>query len=224
MSRDTLSGSNLHGLTPRQADVLRLIVKLEEACEAVTSTRLADELGLARQNLREHLLALRGRGFIQYEAQARQTAVVRLTPRSRALFGVGGYPLVGEVAAGRGVYAEQNVERFVTNLEDLLDLREGDFLLRVRGDSMIGAGIFEGDIVAIRPSQEEPPSGEIVLALVPGEGTATLKRWQRAGEDVLLVAENSKYAPMRFHVADVQLQGCLIGHVGQARPRRVVLP
>ncbi len=212
----------LPALTPRQKDVVRLVARLEEACEAVTSTRLMTELGLARQNLRDHLLGLSAKGWVHYEARERHTAVVRLTARARAELGLG-FPLIGEVAAGQPVYAEQNVEKFVTRLEDLLSLRDGDFLLRVRGDSMTGAGIYDGDVVAIRPA-EEAMNGEIVLALVPGENTATLKRWHCRGDEVTLVSENPAYAPMRFPAHEVRLQGCLVGHVGAARPRRVDLP
>ncbi len=214
----------LKDLTPRQREILRYIVTLEDNCESVTSSRIAEHFKLARQNLREHLIALREKDYVVYEARARQTATVRLTPRARATLGVRGYPVVGEVAAGQPVYAEQNIERFVTLLEDLLDLREGDFLLRVRGDSMIGAGIYDGDNVVIRPGDGEPLSGEIVLALVPGENTATLKRWHRRGDTVTLLSENAAYAPMTYPAHDVSVQGVLVGHVGAARPRRVALP
>jgi len=213
-----------NALTRRQQEVLDLIARFEEACEAVTSTRLAAELGLARQNLREHLMALRDKGLVHYEAQERQTAFVRLTEQGRAMYGVHGFPLVGEVAAGHPVYAESNIETFITRLEDLLDMRPGDFLLRVRGDSMKGAGIYDGDIIAVRPIQHEPRNGEIALVLVPGENTATLKRWQRDEERVRLISDNPKYAPMEYHARDVTVQGLLIGTVGNAKSRNVPLP
>jgi len=211
-------------LTPRQREVLRYVALLENNCESVTSSRIAEHFKLARQNLREHLIALQDKNYVIYEARARQTATVRLTAHARATLGVRGFPVVGEVAAGQPVYADQNVERFVTLLEDLLDLRDGDFLLRVRGESMIGAGIYDGDNVVIRPTEDEPPAGEIVLALVPGENTATLKRWQRRGDTVTLYSENPDFAPMTYRADDVGVQGVLVGHVGAARPRRLKLP
>lgn len=212
------------GLTPRQLDVLHAIARLERGGDPVTGSRVADILGLARQNLRDHLLALRDRHLIRYEAVERQKATVALTDRARAALGLAGYPLVGEISAGQPVFADQQIERFVTKLDELLDLRPGDFLLHVRGDSMVGVGIFDGDTVIVRPTGFPPPNGEIVLALVPGENTATLKRFYLQGDDVQLVSENPRYAPMRYRADEVHVQGCLVGVIGAARPRRLLLP
>ena len=79
------------------------------------------------------------------------------------------FPILGEIAAGQPTLADGQVEAYATRLQDVLDLREGDFLLRVRGDSMTGIGIYHGDLVAIHPSEEEPNSGEVVLVLARGQ-------------------------------------------------------
>lgn len=197
---------------------MRAALRLERDEGHLSSAALGAVLGLARQNLREHLLALAAGGWLTYQAQPRQTALLGLTPRSRALLG-GGFPLVGEVAAGQPTVAEQHIEGLVTRLEDLLDLREGDFLLRVRGESMTGLGIFPGDIVAIRPG-ESAVNGDLALVLVPGENTATLKRWQRRGAKVALHSENPAFEPMLYPAADVKVQGLLVGHVGRMLGRR----
>lgn len=221
-------------LTARQRDVLREIANLEERGTAATTTRLATSLDIPRQNVRTYLLALRDQELVLYEAHERQNAIIRLTGRGRALLGWNvlpsgqeapdtgaiALPIVGEVAAGEPSFAEQHIEGYAARLQDLLDVREGDFLLRVRGDSMIGVGIYPGDLVAIHPLRDEPHSGEIALVVVPGEDTATLKRWHRNNGTVTLISENPAYPAMKFPAAEVQVQGCLVGHIGRGRTRR----
>ncbi|UQN10693.1 LexA family transcriptional regulator [Deinococcus sp. QL22] len=114
------------------------------------------------------------------------------------------------------------MEGYATRLQDVLDLHEGDFLLRVRGDSMLGIGIYPGDLVVIHPTQAEPHPGEIVLVLLPDEESATLKRWHRLNGTVSLISENPAYLPMTFKAANVQIQGCLVGHIGIGRARRSI--
>ena len=222
-------------LTPRQQDVLGEIARLEGIGEAVTTARLGEQLGMPRQNVRTYLLALRNQGIILYVAGERQNAIIRLTERGQApTMDAGdppattrgrnaralGYPILGDVAAGRPGHAEEHIEGYAVRLQDVLDLHEGDFLLRVRGDSMIGVGIYPGDLVAIHPTSDEPHSGEITLVTVPGDDAATLKRWQRYNGTVSLHSENPAYAVMTFKVEDVQIQGRLVGHIGTGRTRR----
>ncbi|GHF59750.1 repressor LexA [Deinococcus metalli] len=214
------------GLTPRQWDVLRTALDCRTD-EVLSASALAETLGLARQNLREHLLALAAAGWLEYHARPRQPALLILTPRARALRArqgahsvpLPGFPVLGEVAAGPPGVAEQHVEGMVTRLDEVLTLHEGDFLLRVRGQSMTGLGIFPGDLVVIRPA-EVAHNGDLALVLVPGEDTATLKRWQRRGRTVTLLSENPAFEPMRYAADDVQVQGLLIGHVGSVDARR----
>lgn len=222
------------GPSGRQRDVLEEIARLERQGEGVTTGRLAESLSLPRQNVRAYLLALRDKGFVRYDATERQTAVIRLTEAGWALTqgrvplpGASGeageplaFPIVGEVAAGEPILAEQHIEDYAARLSDVLDLREGDFLLRVRGDSMIGVGIYPGDYVAIHPLLDEPHSGEIALVAVPGENTATLKRWHRDNGTVTLISENPAYPNMTYPVEEVEVRGCLVGHVGTGRTRR----
>lgn len=214
-------------LTPRQRDVLLEIARLEQLHQAITLARIGTELKMPRQNARTYLLALRNLGLALYDAGPRQTAVIRLTDEGREFTGLLEqdpgtltFPVLGEVAAGEPIQAEGQIEGYAARLQDVLDLHEGDFLLRVRGDSMIGVGIYPGDLVAIHPTSEEPHSGEITLVSVPGENTATLKRWQRHNGTVSLYSANPAYPPMTYDVQDVQIQGCLVGHIGTGRSRR----
>ena len=214
-------------LTARQQDVLDEIARLERQGEAVTTARIGSNLGIPRQNVRIYLIALQDHDLVLYEASERQNAVIRLTDQGRVRTRTGeegsdslSFPILGEVAAGEPTLAEDQIEGYATRLQDILDLHEGDFLLRVRGDSMIGVGIYPGDLVAIHPTREEPHSGEITLVTVPGENTATLKRWQRHNGTVSLHSENPDYPPITLNVEDVQIQGCLVGHIGTGRSRR----
>lgn len=214
-------------LTARQRDVLNEISRLEQQRQGITIARIGAELKMPRQNVRTYVLALRDQGLVLYEAGERQTAVIRLTNQGRTLTGTDhadpgllSFPILGEVAAGQPGWAEEHIEGYAARLQDILELREGDFLLRVRGDSMIGVGIYPGDLVAIHPTSEEPHSGEITLVTVPGDDTATLKRWQRNNGTVSLHSENPAYKVMTFKIEDVQIQGCLVGHIGTGRTRR----
>lgn len=101
------------------------------------------------------------------------------------------FPLLGDVAAGKPIEAQQHVECYVTEDEDL----DADYALRVKGDSMIGAGIDDGDIVFIR-QQPDVENGEMAAVYV--DGGATLKRVYKDSKGVSLYSENPKYPPMYF--------------------------
>ncbi len=104
-------------------------------------------------------------------------------------------PLLGRIAAGTPILAAEDVEEVLPLPVDLIG-NDPVFLLEVKGDSMIGAGIFPGDLVAIR-SQKDARDGEIVAALIDGE-EATVKRLRRIDGKVVLESENPNYEPMVF--------------------------
>ncbi len=116
-----------------------------------------------------------------------------------------GLPLVGSVAAGQPVLAEENIEEYVTVPEQAGGER-GEYLLRVRGDSMKNAAILEGDIVVVRP-QDTAEDGEIVVALVGEE--ATVKRYFREADHVRLQPENETMEPIRSR--EVRVLGRVVG-------------
>jgi repressor LexA len=116
-------------------------------------------------------------------------------------------PLVGDVAAGTDVLAHENVEELIPVPADFT----GDgtlFMLRVRGDSMIDAGILDGDYVVVR-QQAEAKNNEIVVAGIPGE-EATVKTYTRQGSRVVLLPANQRLAPMEFDAAEVQIFGRVV--------------
>jgi repressor LexA len=116
-----------------------------------------------------------------------------------------GLPLVGQVAAGQPVLAEENIEDYVTT-PDLAGGEAGDYLLRVRGDSMMNIGILDGDLVVVK-RQESADDGDIVVALV-GED-ATVKRYFKESDHVRLQPENDSMEPIRSR--EVRVLGKVVG-------------
>jgi repressor LexA len=116
-----------------------------------------------------------------------------------------GLPLVGQVAAGQPILAEENIEDYV-QVPPIAGGEEGEYVLRVRGESMKDVGILEGDYVVVRP-QETAIDGEIVVALVGEE--ATVKRFFREADHVRLQPENASMEPIRSK--DVRVLGRVVG-------------
>jgi repressor LexA len=123
----------------------------------------------------------------------------------RSLVRPEGLPLVGQVAAGSPVLAEENIEEYVA-VPPLAGGETGEYVLRIRGESMKNAGILEGDYVVVRP-QESADDGEIVVALVGEE--ATVKRFFREDDHVRLQPENETMEPIRSK--DVRVLGRVVG-------------
>ncbi len=116
-----------------------------------------------------------------------------------------GLPLVGHVAAGQPVLAEENIEDYVPTPE-LAGGESGDYLLRVRGDSMMNIGILDGDLVVVK-RQEAADDGDIVVALVGEE--ATVKRYFKESDHIRLQPENDSMEPIRSR--DVRVMGKVVG-------------
>ena len=116
-----------------------------------------------------------------------------------------GLPLLGQVAAGSPVLAEENIEEYVS-VPTLAGGDEGQFILRVRGESMIDAGILPDDYVVVR-KQETAQDGEIIVALVGEE--ATVKRFFREDDHIRLQPENATMEPIRTR--DVKVLGRVVG-------------
>ncbi len=115
-------------------------------------------------------------------------------------------PLIGDVAAGTGVISEERVEEVFPLPEDFT----GDgtlFMLRVRGDSMIKAGILSGDFVVVR--QQEVRDGDLVVAGIPGE-EATVKEFSRSGNHIILIPHNDRLTPMTFDAEAVTVFGKVV--------------
>ncbi|MCA9838503.1 MAG: transcriptional repressor LexA [Trueperaceae bacterium] len=186
-----------------------------------TLSELAEHLQIARQNARNHIWRLKEKGFVHFKAQDRQALTPVLTDKAKVLLEHPGYAVLGSIAAGQPIYAEGNIESFTQNLADLFPIQAGDYLLKVVGDSMIGAGYFEDDYVIVHATKDIY-DGDIVVAFLPNEESATLKRFYRKQGKALLVAENPAYEPIELPLSQVAIQGVVIGHLGYRRKRKAL--
>lgn len=203
-------------LTPRQREILALI-EHEVAARGYPPTRaeIAAAFGFRSANAaEEHLRALARKGAIALEAGHRGIRVLRGKGRARAASvardeAVATLPLVGRVAAGAPILAEQHVERQVA-IDPALFAGRADYLLRVRGESMRDAGILDGDLVAVRRTPEAR-DGEMVVARIGDE--ATVKRLQRREGRVSLLPANPDFQPIEVDPAGepLALEGVVVG-------------
>jgi repressor LexA len=181
-------------LTDRQAEILRLIQQLTEVSGyPPTRAEIAERMGFRSVNAAEqHLRALEKKGAIDIESGASRGIRVRdarPAGRSGRLLEL---PVIGRVAAGSPILAEEHVQdRF--QIDPNLFTPRADYLLRVRGMSMRDAGILEGDLLAVHKTQEAR-TGQIVVARLADE--VTVKRLRRRGSVVALEAENPDFAPI----------------------------
>ncbi|GGR17952.1 LexA family protein [Deinococcus ruber] len=203
------------GLTPRRLELLTALHRLSMTQGSVSIADLAAELGVSRPRIQVHLDALRTLALVTRATG--KHGDLGLTDEGRAAIRVG-IPVYGEIAAGPPGHAEQTPGRAVRHLEELLGHRDGDYLLEVRGESMIGIGVMPGDYVLVRPTQEVL-DGEVAVVLIPGEHAATLKRLYRFGDEVTLLSENPLFSRMVYPAEDVQVQGRMLGVIGLPRPR-----
>ncbi len=157
-----------------------------------------------------HLKALQRMGYLKRDPSKPRAIEVRYDPNSGKAMErrpVGYVPLVGDVAAGTDVLAQQNVEEIYPLPSDFTG--EGElFMLRVRGDSMIDAGILHGDYVVARTQNTAFP-GEIVIAGIPGE-EATVKTFAYEGDQVKLIPANPTMEPMVFDRKEVTVFGKVV--------------
>jgi repressor LexA len=157
-----------------------------------------------------HLAALQRRGYLRRDPTKPRAIEVRWDPNSDAVVErrpVRHVPLVGDVAAGTDVLAQENVEELLPLPVDFTG--DGDlFMLRVRGDSMIEAGILDGDFVVCR-SQTTADTGDIVVAGIPGD-EATVKTFTTDGDRVVLVPANPRLGPMEFAASEVKVFGRVV--------------
>jgi repressor LexA len=155
--------------------------------------------------VRDHLGALERKGYIRRKAGASRSLTLEAAARPPA-----GRPLIGTVPAGTPVLAEENFEGYL-DLNDYFGRGDGTFLLRVRGESMVGAGIHDGDIVVVR-YQKEVESGEIGVAFIDGE--ATVKRVFPAKDgSCRLQPENPEMEPISIRAGEEEfaIAGKVIG-------------
>ncbi len=193
----------MQGLTRRQAEVLDVIRShIADTGYPPTRADIASELGFRSANAaEEHLKALARKGAIE---------VIPGTSRGIRLPGGNGLPIVGRVAAGSPLLAVEHIED-TCDVPPTLFSPRADFLLRVRGDSMTGAGILDGDLLAVHKTAQAR-DGQIVVARIEDE--VTVKRLQRPRRDqVLLLPENDDYEPIEVDLRrqELVIEGLSVG-------------
>lgn len=184
----------MKGLTVKQQRVLDVIRgSMRNKGQPPTVREIGKEIGvLSSCTVQRHLDALEKKGFIKrdrYKYRSIELANTAIPPYTRAV----NVPIIGQIAAGAPTLAAQDIEDTFPLPLDLVGEADTVFMLRIKGDSMIDAGIFDGDLVAIR-QQSTANNGEIVAAMIEDE--ATVKRFFRNGKKIRLVAENPAYDPI----------------------------
>ncbi|MGB1239512.1 MAG: transcriptional repressor LexA [Pseudomonadales bacterium] len=198
-------------LTKRQTDVLNCINDhIDATGYPPTRADIARSLGFKSANAaEEHLKALAKKGAI--EIIPGTSRGIRVPQPEEAP--EEGLPIVGRVAAGSPILAQEHVEEHCTISANFFN-PSADYLLRVQGMSMKDIGIMDGDLLAVHQCREAR-NGQIVVARIEDE--VTVKRYQREGDKVLLVAENEEFEPIEIDLADqeISIEGLGVGVIRQ---------
>jgi repressor LexA len=193
----------MEGLTKRQKQVLDMIKNfIKEYDMPPTRAEIAEAMGFRSANAAEdHLRALLRKGAIEMYAGASRG--IRLVAQDLGL------PVVGRVAAGNPILAEENIEHYY-QLDHKLFHPSADYLLRVRGMSMRDVGILNGDLLAVHRTRNVS-SGQIVVARLGDE--ITVKRFRRRGNKARLMPENSDFRPTEVDLRhdDLVIEGLAVG-------------
>jgi repressor LexA len=194
-------------LTKRQREIFDFIGSyLSRHGYPPTVREIGKAVGLhSSSTVHAHLSKLESLGVLRRDP-SKPRALEVMVERAKKAVRPSGLPLVGSIAAGQPILAEENIEDYL-EVPDVVGGEDGDYVLRVRGESMKDAGILEGDFVVVRPA-ERARDGEIVVALV-GDDEATVKRFFREKDRVRLQPENKSMKPIRTR--DVRLLGRVVG-------------
>jgi repressor LexA len=202
----------VEALSDKRQEILVYITDcLSERGYPPSVREIGEAVGLASSStVHAHLAVLQKEGYLRRDPTKPRAIEVRYDPASKAALPTGKVrqvPLVGDVAAGTGVLASENVSELLAVPEELTGAGQL-FALRVRGDSMINDGIFDGDLVVVR-QQLDAENGDVVVAGIPGE-EATVKRFSRRGSWIVLTPANDRLQPMELDSAEVDLYGKVV--------------
>ena len=205
-------GGMAQRISQRQRQILDYIEKHMHAKSYPPSVReIGEAVGLTSPStVHTHLNTLTRLGYLRRDPSKPRAIEVRWDANSGAVMErrpVRHVPLIGDVAAGTDVLAQENVEEVLPLPQDFTG--KGDlFMLRVRGESMIDKGILDGDYV-VAVQQSIVKKGDIVVAGIPGD-EATVKTYERNGDEVILHPANPTMEPMRFSTKDVTIYGRVV--------------
>ena len=186
-------------LTEKQQAILDFVEKYVKDNGFPPSVReIGRQFGIYPATVQDHISALERKGYLQKKRFQSRTLSVPASSRRQAadengVSGMPGIPIIGRVAAGLPLLAQENIEEMIQLPKDWAPA--GAFLLKVQGNSMEGAHILDGDYVLVHP-QETAVNGEIVVALIGDE--ATVKRFFRTDRGISLKAENPTYRPIEI--------------------------
>ena len=210
-------------ISSRQRDILELIIRTVRERGYPPSVReIGEAVGLnSPSTVHSHLSALVKAGYLRRDPSKPRAIEVTAPAKAQAArpqpdlrrAPVRDVPLVGRIAAGSPLLAEEDIEDILPLPTQIVG-NDPVFGLRVRGDSMVGAGIFDGDLVVVR-RQADADDGDIVAALIDGE-EATVKRLRRTAGKVILLPENPAYEPMVF-TQGVQVLGRVVAVLRRLR-------
>lgn len=184
-------------ITPRQQRILDVIsTTVRERGYPPTVREIGEAVGLTSSSSVHAQLANLERMGLLTKDPTKPRAMTLAEPKADGV----AVPLLGRIAAGAPTLAAENVEEYVSVPRGFVQAATPHFALRVSGDSMIGAGIFDGDLVVAR-AQASASDGDVVIALLPGpaEDEATVKRLGHDGARVMLIPENPSLEPFEMH-------------------------
>ena len=207
----------MDALTDRQSEILKLIRELTEVSGfPPTRAEIAERMGFRSVNAAEqHLRALEKKGAIEISSGASRGIRVREGRPASRVGRLLELPVIGRVAAGSPILAQEHVqERY--QVDPNLFTPRADYLLRVRGMSMRDAGILEGDLLAVHRTQEAR-TGQVVVARLADE--VTVKRLRRRGHAVQLLPENPDFEPIEVDLRSEQfvIEGVAVGVIRNGR-------
>jgi len=195
-------------LTQRQKEILEIIAEhIKEKSYAPTYQELADILNIkSKYAILKHIDSLVAKGYLEKDSSARALRIIHpdYLPADNSNYDV---PLIGRVAAGYPILAQENVERYISIPRAMIKSEGRYFALKVQGDSMVNAGILESDLVIVR-SSSQAYSKDIIVALVEDE--VTVKRLMKENGVTYLKAENEAY-PDIYPAGDWSIQGKVVG-------------
>jgi len=204
-------------LTDRQQEIFEFIQShLNEKGYPPTLREIGKQFSIVSTfGVKRHLDALTKKGYINVENNiSRAVTIVNLNRHkersdTEILNSINEVPIVGRVAAGPAILAIENIDGYIT-IDKRITKNSGNcFALKVKGDSMINAGLFEDDVVIVNP-QKNAANGDIIIALLGDE--ATIKRFEVRGNEIFLIPENAKYKPIRVNNReDFSIVGKVVG-------------
>ena len=201
-----------HGLTDRHRAILECIeTAMRERGYPPSVREIGEVVGLSSSStVHAHLSTLQRLGYLKRDPTKPRAIEVRYDPATGSNAErrpVRHVPLIGDVAAGTGVLSDERVEEVLPLPQDFTG--DGNlFMLRVRGDSMIDAGILDGDYVVVR-QQPEVRNGDVVVAGIPGE-EATVKTYRSEGRQIVLIPSNERLSPMTFDADEITIYGKVV--------------